>query len=131
MNNDRNSVLIHENQETVWNAITNDEIISKWYAPGSQWNIPKLQVGGKAIFVLMPSAHNNLKENESIPMSFTIQEIIPYERFTYSSDSDKLVFTFEIYPESEGTRVSINMDGYELSLANLKAFLEGKELHNT
>lgn len=32
MNNDRNSVLIHENQETVWNAITNDEIISKWYA---------------------------------------------------------------------------------------------------
>lgn len=124
MNNDRNSVLIHENKETIWNAITNDEIISKW-------NIPKLQVGEKAIFVLMPSAHNNLKENESIPMSFTIQEIIPYERFSYSSDSDKLVYTFEIFPESEGTRVSINMDGYELSLANLKACLEGKELPYT
>ena len=27
MDNDRNTVLIHENQETVWNAITNDEII--------------------------------------------------------------------------------------------------------
>ncbi|WHX66145.1 hypothetical protein QNH26_21145 [Peribacillus frigoritolerans] len=93
MNNDRNSVLIHEKQETIWNAITNDEIISKW-------NIPKLQVGEKAIFVLMPSAHNSLKENESIPMSFTIQEIIPYERFSYSSDSDKLVYTFEIFPES-------------------------------
>lgn len=75
MNNDRNSVLIQENQETVWNAITNDEIISKWYAPGSKWNIPNLQVGEKAIFVLMPSAHNKLKENESIPMSFTIQEV--------------------------------------------------------
>ncbi|MFS0599578.1 SRPBCC domain-containing protein [Peribacillus frigoritolerans] len=124
MNNDRNSVLIYEKQETIWNAITNDEIISKW-------NIPKLQVGEKAIFVLMPSAHNNLKENESIPMSFTIQEIIPYERFSYSSDSDKLVYTFEIFPESEGTRVSINMDGYELSLANLKACLEGKELPYT
>ncbi|MGN7393509.1 SRPBCC domain-containing protein [Peribacillus frigoritolerans] len=124
MNNDRNSVLIYEKQETIWNAITNDEIISKW-------NIPKLQVGEKAIFVLMPSAHNNLKENESLPMSFTIQEIIPYERFSYSSDSDKLVYTFEIFPESEGTRVSINMDGYELSLANLKACLEGKELPYT
>ncbi|MBR8643784.1 hypothetical protein KEH51_00395 [[Brevibacterium] frigoritolerans] len=45
MNNDRNSVLIHEKQETVWIAITNDEIISKWYALGSKWNIPKLQVG--------------------------------------------------------------------------------------
>ncbi len=63
----------------------------------------------------MPSAHNNLKENESIPMSFTIQEIIPYETFSYSSDSDKLVYTFEIYPESEGTRVSINMDGESVS----------------
>lgn len=79
----------------------------------------------------MPSAHNNLKENESIPMSFTIQGIIPYERFSYSSDSDELVYTFEISPESEGTRVSINMDGYELSLANLKACLEGKELPYT
>ncbi len=25
MNSDRNSILIHENQETVWHAITNDE----------------------------------------------------------------------------------------------------------
>ncbi|MFE4142838.1 hypothetical protein ACFX4I_13265 [Peribacillus sp. YIM B13472] len=81
MNNGINSVLIHKNQETVWNAITNDEYISKWYAPGSKWNIPKLKVGEKAIFVLMPSAYNNLKDNESIPMSFTIQEIISNERF--------------------------------------------------
>ncbi|MFE5426273.1 SRPBCC domain-containing protein [Peribacillus simplex] len=128
MNNGINSVLIHKSQETVWNAITNDECISKWYAPGSKWHIPKLKVGEKAIFLLMPSAYNNLKDNESIPMSFTIQEIIPNERFSYSADSDDLVFTFEIHSESEGTRVSINMDGYELSLANLKAFLEGREL---
>lgn len=131
MNNDSNSVLIHKNQEAVWHAITNDENISKWYAPGSKWNIPKLKVGEKAIFVLMPSAHNNLNDNESIPMSFTIQEVIPNEKFSYSSDSDNLVFTFEIYPEPEGTRVSINMDGFELSLANLKAFSEGRELPYT
>ncbi|MGZ9819495.1 SRPBCC family protein [Peribacillus simplex] len=131
MNTDRNSVLIHKNQEAVWNAITNDENISKWYAPGSKWNIPKLKVGEKAIFVLMPSAHNNLKDNESISMSFTIQEVIPNKTFSYSSDSDNLVFTFEIYPESEGTRVSINMDGFEQSLANLKAFSEERELPYT
>ena len=73
----------------------------------------------------MPSAHNNLKIMKH-PMSFTIQEIIPYGRFSYSSDSDELVSLLTYTQNPEGTRVSINIDGYELSLANLKAFLEGK-----
>ncbi|MGE1101541.1 hypothetical protein [Peribacillus simplex] len=90
MNNGINSVLIHKNQETVWNAITNDEYIFKWYAPGSKWNIPKLKVGEKAIFVLMPSAYNNLKDNESIPMSFTIQEITLFSLSKYTQNLKSL-----------------------------------------
>lgn len=78
------SIIIQADRETVWEAMTNDKNFSKWYAPGSKWSIPNLEVGETAMFTLMPSAHNQLKEGESIPMSFEIKK----------SDSKSSVFLF-------------------------------------
>ncbi|MGI2328213.1 SRPBCC family protein [Planococcus sp. YIM B11945] len=128
MKSSNRSVFINASPETVWNSITKDGRFSTWYAPGSNWLIPKLEVGEKALFTLMPSDHNSLEEGESVPMSFTISEVLPLERFSYTSDLDGLVFTFDLYPEQDGTRVTVNHDGFDLSLENLKAFAEGKEL---
>ncbi len=75
------SVLINEDKETVWNAITKEDKLLQWYAPGSTWKIPNLKAGEKVIFTLMPSAHNNLKEE--YPMSLTIEKIILIRSFLY------------------------------------------------
>ena len=42
-------------KEIVWNAITNEDKLLQWYAPGSPWEIPNLKVGEKVTFTLMPS----------------------------------------------------------------------------
>lgn len=39
-----------------------------------------------------------------------------------------MLFTIELCSESGGTRVQFNEDGFDYSLANLNAYLEGKEL---
>ena len=76
----------------------------------------------------MPSRHNQLKEGESMTMHFTIQEVIPYEKFSYYWDVQQMLFSIELFPEPEGTRVQFNEDGFEFSLANLTAYLEGRAL---
>ncbi|CEG21443.1 hypothetical protein BN1080_00353 [Planococcus massiliensis] len=130
MNFDQRSVFIDADLDTVWKALTIDGSFSTWYAPGSEWTIPRLEAGEKAVFTLMPNEHNQLEEGEHVEMIFTIEEVIPNSRFSYSSDMDGLKFVFDLSPEEDGTRVHINMDGFELSLANLKAFAEGRELPN-
>lgn len=124
----KRSVFIDSDPETVWNSIIKDGRFSTWYAPGSIWQMPKVEVGEKALFMVMPSDHNTLEEGESISMSFTITEVQPYKRFSYVSDSDDMLFTFDLSPEGNGTRVTVNMDGFGLNLENLKAFAEGKNL---
>lgn len=128
MNRSGSTIIIQKDLENCWKAIANDEIFSIWYAPGSKWSIPNFEVGEQALFTLMPSAYNDLKEGESVPMTFTIKEIIPNRLFSYYWDANDMLFTIELFPESTGTRVQFNQQGFESSLANLKAYLEGKEL---
>ncbi|PAE31241.1 hypothetical protein CHI06_29005, partial [Bacillus sp. 7884-1] len=59
---DISSVLINGEKETVWSAITNEDKLLQWYAPGSPWKIPNLKAGEKVTFTLMPSVHNSLTE---------------------------------------------------------------------
>lgn len=130
MSVDQRSVFIDADLDTVWKALTIEGSFSTWYAPGSLWTIPRLEAGEKAVFTLMPNEHNQLEEGEHVEMIFTIEEVILNRRFSYSSDMDGLKFVFDLVPEESGTRVHINMDGFELSFANLKAFAEGRELPN-
>jgi Uncharacterized conserved protein len=122
----QSSILIHASIETTWNALTNEHTLTQWYAPGSPWSIPNLKKGEKMLFTLIPNQHNQL--TESLPMDLIIEEIIPYQEFSFSFDSqkEKISFILEKYPE--GTLVSTNTLGYDESLANLKALLEGNAL---
>jgi secreted Zn-dependent insulinase-like peptidase len=126
ISNDKSSIWIVGDKNAVWNAITDEDKISQWYAPGSPWKIPNLNVGEQATFTLRPSAHNNL--TEELPMSLTIESIIPYQLFSLYLDSQKILISFSIEEESNGTRVSINSGGFNESLANLKALIEGNEI---
>lgn len=123
---DNSSILIDSDKETVWNAITDEEKLSHWYAPGSPWEIPNLTVGEQVTFTLMPSVHNSL--TEKFPMSLTIENIKPYQEFSLYLDSQQMLISFMLDEESNGIRVTMNSAGFDESLANLKALIEGKEI---
>ena len=112
-----------EIKEIVRNAITNEDKLLQWYAPGSPWKIPNLKGREKVTFTLMPSTHNTLKEEYQ--MSLTIKKIIPYQEFSLYIDAQQMFLSFTLNEEGTGTRVTINSKGFEESLANLKALIDG------
>lgn len=77
-------------------------------------------------FTLMPNTHNGL--TEKLPMSLTIEKVVPFQEFSFILDSQQMLISFVIDEENGGTRVTANMAGYDESLANLKAVVEGTEL---
>lgn len=79
--------------------------------------------GESNLFTLMPSTYNNLKEE--YPMSLTIKKIIPYQRFSLYIDAQQMLLSFTLNEEGTSTRVTINSKGFEESLANLKALIDG------
>ncbi|MBP2078605.1 SRPBCC domain-containing protein [Oceanobacillus polygoni] len=127
-NTGKSSVIIYGDKENIWNAITDEKKLLQWYAPGSPWKIPNLNVGEKIFFTLMPNAHNNL--TDKLPMTLTIKKVIPYQEFSFQLDSQKTVISFVLVKESNGIRVTTNLGGYDASLENLKALVEGKEIPN-
>ncbi|MFE5318374.1 SRPBCC domain-containing protein [Paenibacillus sp. NPDC056579] len=120
------TILIVGDVETVWNALTDQRKLTQWYVPGSPWEIPKLKSGEKMTFTLKPNAHNKL--TEKLPMSLTIEKVIPLHEFSFYVDSNQTLISFVLERENGGTRVSTNMRGFDESLANLKALVEGKEI---
>ncbi|PLR66390.1 hypothetical protein CYJ36_19545 [Bacillus sp. UMB0893] len=122
----KSSVWIDGNKETVWKAVTDEDKLSQWYAPGSPWDIPDLKVGEKIIFTLMPSAHNNLKEK--LPMFLTIEKVSTYEEFSFYADTQQILISILLEEVANGTKVTMNMGGFDASLENLKALVEGKEI---
>ncbi|AJK88163.1 MULTISPECIES: SRPBCC family protein [Lysinibacillus] len=120
------SIWIHAAIENVWQAITEEQSLSQWYVPGSTWDIPKLAEGEKMIFTLMPNDHNQLAD--PLPMQLTIQQVQKHEIFSFYLEVPETVIAMSLAKQDNGTTVSINMQGYEASLANLKALLEGEDL---
>jgi hypothetical protein len=119
-------IVIHADIEVVWSALTDENKLTQWYAPGSPWEIPELSAGQKMLFTLMPNRYNNLAEK--LPMTLTIGKIDPYREFSFYVDAQQTFISFSLESQQDGIKVMANMGGYDESLANLKALTEGKEL---
>jgi hypothetical protein len=125
--NQKNSeVIVNANIDKVWQALTNEDMLTKWYAPNSPWKIPKLAKGEKILFTLMPNAYNSLKE--ALPMDITIEKVIPHKEFSFSVDSMEGIISCVLEELENSVKVEANTEDYDESLANLKALLEDKEL---
>lgn len=116
------SILIEAKIDKVWHAITEEQSLSRWYAPGSTWDIPILTAGEKMTFTLMPNAHNQL--SEKLPMELTIQQVKKNEEFSFYLEVPETLIAITLVQQGNGTTVSFNSSGYDASLANLKALLE-------
>lgn len=117
------SIWINAEIDLVWQAITEEQSLCKWYAPGSTWDIPKLAAGEKMTFTLMPNAHNQL--SEQLPMELTIQQVKKDEAFSFYLEVPETLIAITLVEQHNGTTVSFNSPGYDASLTNLKALLEG------
>jgi len=120
---ENSSIWIDAGIDKIWQAITDEQQLSQWYAPGSTWKIPSLVAGEKIIFTLMPNAHNGL--TEKLPIILTIKNVIQNQEFSFFLDIEETLIAILLEEAQKGTTVAINMSGYEASLANLKALVEG------
>ncbi len=122
----KSSISIDASLEKVWQAITDAELLTKWYAPGSTWEIPRLEAGEQMIFTLMPNSHNQL--TEKLPMTLTIKKVSIHQQFSFYLDIPETLIAISLADDMGKTTVTFNTSGYEASLANLKALLEGNEI---
>lgn len=119
-------IVIHADIEVMWSALTDEHKLTQWYAPGSPWEIPELAAGQKMLFTLMPNRYNKLAEK--LPMTLTIEKLVPYREFSFYVDAQQMLISFTLEKQPDGIMVMANMGGYDESLANLKALAEGAEL---
>lgn len=134
------SIWINATLERAWRAVTEAEQLSKWYAPGSPWEIPLLTEGEKVYFHHSPNEHH--AGTEVVTMAATIEQLEPLRVFAVRWDDEPTMLTsFLLAEEDGGTRVTISETGYEtaaqmegtatgygMSMENLRDHLEGRSL---
>ncbi|MEY9979180.1 SRPBCC domain-containing protein [Lysinibacillus sp. RC79] len=126
MDKDKSSIWMDASIAAVWRAITEEQLLSQWYAPDSTWEIPKLEAGEEMIFTLLPNEHNQL--SEKLPMVLTIKNVTPNQEFSFYLGIEETLIAIVLEEEQNGTTVTFNTNGYEASLVNLKTLVEGSEI---
>ena len=134
------SVWIDAPRERVWQAITDPAQLEHWYAAGCPWEIPALEPGTLVKFYNTP---------DDVLLA-TIEAVEPPREFRLRWQPDpqfpntRLVMSLIMEEEAGGTRATVLESGYEtmpeaaardlaaqtgegyhLSMAELKAFVEG------
>jgi uncharacterized protein YndB with AHSA1/START domain len=132
------SIWIDAPRERVWPFLTRADELEKWYATNFRWEIPSLGVGDTVRF------HND----EHGALEATIDALEPPHRFVLrwheTPSTPTLITTFALTDENGGTRMTIHESGYEAvadnerqqwldqtgagyegSVSNLKALVEG------
>ncbi|MFJ8517224.1 SRPBCC family protein [Lysinibacillus xylanilyticus] len=125
MDQEKSSIWIDASIGTVWRAVTDERQLTQWYAPDSTWEIPKLEAGEEMIFSIMPNEHNQL--SEKLPMVLTIKNVTPNREFSFYLGIEESLIAIVLEEEQNGTTVTFNTSGYEASLVNLKALVEGNK----
>lgn len=125
MDQEKSSIWIDASIAMVWRAVTDEWQLTQWYAPDSTWEIPKLEAGEEMIFSIMPNEHNQL--SEKLPMVLTIKNVTPNREFSFYLGIEESLIAIVLEEEQNGTTVTFNTSGYEASLVNLKALVEGNK----
>ncbi|MFJ3387001.1 MULTISPECIES: SRPBCC domain-containing protein [unclassified Lysinibacillus] len=125
MDQEKSSIWIDASIATVWRAVTEEQLLTQWYAPDSTWEIPELEVGEEMIFSIMPNEQNQLAEK--LPMVLTIKNVTPNREFSFYLGIEETLIAIVLEEEKNGTTVTFNTKGYEASLANLQALVEGND----
>lgn len=134
------TIWIDALQERIWQAVTEGKQLSRWYAPGSPWEIPELKAGATLYFHHSPNPYHS--GTEVVTMAAIIETLDAPHRFAMRwVDEPAMVTAFKLVAEDGGTRVTITESGYEtrdqakqteegygMSLENLQAYIAGRKL---
>jgi uncharacterized protein YndB with AHSA1/START domain len=139
------SIQINAPIEKTWEAVTNPQVLSTWYAPGSTWEIEKLETGEPIWFLhktgsmldgeietLNAPHHFGLRWFAMDP--FVIDDNVTH--FTLSEEDNGTRVTMEIYDTPDETLSDAERQmqreqlktGFGMSLENLKAHLDGQPI---
>jgi uncharacterized protein YndB with AHSA1/START domain len=118
-------------RERVWSAITQADLIQRWFSPATPWVVTALEPGGKMCAVGYEAQGS------------TIEVVDPPREFSYrwALDARGFLTAYTLTEENGGTRVTLtetgvepphadmdNAKGWGMALDNLKAYLEGRDL---
>jgi uncharacterized protein YndB with AHSA1/START domain len=137
------SIWVDASKERAWGAVTEGEQLTKWYSPGSPWDVPDLQEGAAVYFHHSPNEYHT--GADVVTLKAVIVAAEPLKRFAlrweFESEGPAMITSFLLEEENGGTTVTITETGYEteeqamptqegytMSLMNLKAHLEGNSL---
>lgn len=111
------SIWIDTPVERAWQAVTSDEMLTKWYSPGSIWKIPSVVVGATAEFYLLTNYED--PEADKTLLTAAIEAVEPNKKLTLRWNANPnfpgmlLVTSFILEEENGGTKVTIYETGYE------------------
>jgi uncharacterized protein YndB with AHSA1/START domain len=137
------SILIAAPCERVWRAIIDPAQIEQWFSPGTTWELTALEPGGR-LFVRDQATGGELYTQ-------VIERVDPPHLLVQRSETPLAgtseVTTYRLRVEDGGTRLTITHHGYEtmpedirwaameqngvgfgMMLANIRAYLEAKDL---
>jgi uncharacterized protein YndB with AHSA1/START domain len=104
------SVWINAPRERVWNAITDPELVERWFSPGTKWRGTGLHVGGRL------SVYDPETDTESYTQIIDLVDP-PNQLITHSEaipPDVPYVTDWKLMEENGGTRLFISNIGYEL-----------------
>jgi uncharacterized protein YndB with AHSA1/START domain len=130
----KRSIWINAPRERVWQAISVPEQIAAWFAPGMTFktenNIVSILMEGKYIDVALIEVNEPPRQfttrglpDKVIATTYLLEEENGGTRFTVIETG------LEALPEADrATHLEQDSAGWELALANLNAYIEGKPL---
>jgi uncharacterized protein YndB with AHSA1/START domain len=111
------SIWINAPVEKAWEAVSNSEMLTKWYSPGSIWKIPDLKEGATAEFHLMTYYEDPQAEKTLLTAKIEKAELNKTLSFRWNENPSfpgmLLVTNFVLEEENGGTKVTIYETGYE------------------
>jgi uncharacterized protein YndB with AHSA1/START domain len=111
------SIWVDAPIERAWEAVSNDEMLSKWYSPGSFWKIPDLKEGATAEFHLLTNYEDPEAEKTLLTAKIEKADLNRKLSFRWNENPSfpgmLLVTNFILEEENGGTKVTIYETGYE------------------
>ncbi|MDE1549120.1 SRPBCC domain-containing protein [Jeotgalibaca caeni] len=116
------AIFIEGDTKAIWEALTQEEKLNKWFASGATFHIPELAEGEKVTVTLQPTKESQLTQNNT--RTVMIDTIVPFQEISFIIEGDAKRYSFKLKEDATGTTVRVNASMFDQSLERLKTMIE-------
>ena len=113
------AIFIEGDTKAIWEALTQEEKLNKWFASGASFHIPELAEGEKITVTLQPK-ESQLTQTRTI----MIDTIVPFQEISFVIEGESKKYSFKLKEDATGTTVRVNASMFDQSLERLKTMIE-------